>query len=44
MASILLVEKMNLKQKFTKKELKKIPTVYKDFAITIDEKEEIISD
>ena len=34
----------NLKQKFTKKELKKIPTVYKDFAVTIDEKEEIISD
>lgn len=34
----------NLKQKFTKKELKKIPTVYKDFAVTIDEEEEIISD
>lgn len=34
----------NLKQKFTKKELKKIPTVYKDFAVTIDEKEEVISD
>ena len=34
----------NLKQTFNEIELKEVPKFYRDFAVTIDEKEEVISD